>query len=554
MVKKRNYLELIEKLDEICTAYELKTLSDDNRTISSSINDFVVHVLLMGGFSAGKSSLLNTFMGRDILPEDQAEKTAIATELLYDEKEYIEAVSEESTVTYTLEEIDSIDADKYEYLRVHINNDFLRELDGIRIVDMPGLDSKIENHNKAIMKYVGKGNAYLLCVECTNGTLNASTSRFINEIKQYKNSLVLAVTKCDKKPEDQVTVIADNVQCAAENAFGEKIQTFAVSVYDEDICEKRKNIVAAFDAQNLFEQAFSGSIKNNAELCISALNSIKKNSNSSSEEIDEKIESIERAKKELDRNIKREKQSLSKKFTNEVKPKIMAEVENALHSNSGIIASAARNGSEDFSRTVNEIVRPVLINATQQYSEEAFSVFVAEKNMIPSVSDDFADKLTAGYNALSGRVNSFLEKQPKDDDGNFSGKYKTVASLLAIMSDKLDPMIEVVLVFLPEILGFINHLFERSRENEFSAKIENEVIPQVVFKIGESLQPILDEMQANMLDTLTEKYELECNSIKEATENLNTEKKNKQMELQEYISKLDSDIASAQEIIKELSC
>lgn len=553
MVEKTTYLELVEKLDSVCTAYELKTLNDDNRSITSAMDDFVVHVLLMGGFSAGKSTLLNAFMGRDILPEDQAEKTAIATELIFDEKEYVEAISENGTEIYSLEEIDSIDAEQYEYLCAHINSDFLRELDGIRIVDMPGLNSKIENHNKAIMKYIGKGNAYLLCVSCADGTLMDSSVRFINEIKQYKNSLVLAVTKCDVKPEKDVHVIAAKIQGTAQNAFGEKIETYEVSADDEDIREKGKTIIGSFNAQNLFEQAFAPSILNNAALCINALMTVRKNADCSTQELDLQIKQLEQSKKELDRKIQAEKKNLLKKMHGEVKQKILSDVENALRAHLPVIVSAAKVSPEEFSRTVNEIVRPILINATQTYSEEAFSAFIGEKELAPTIGDDAAEKLAVGYKGLNDRINTFIQSQPKDEDGNFTGKYKTITSLLAIATDVLDPVVEILIVFLPEILNFVSGLFQQSRDNAFAAKIENEVIPQIVLRIGESLDPVLNEMQESMLNVLMENYELECNSMKEAAEKLNAEKSNQQLQMDEYLAKLESDIATVKQVIESLS-
>ena len=46
----------------------------------------------MGSFSAGKSALINAMLQRELLEENQRPETAIASELLFGDEEYIEAV------------------------------------------------------------------------------------------------------------------------------------------------------------------------------------------------------------------------------------------------------------------------------------------------------------------------------------------------------------------------------------------------------------------------------------------------------------------------------
>lgn len=62
-------------------------ISNDFCSQLYQLNNFTACVPLIGIFSAGKSSLLNLWLGQNILPVDQAPTTALATELHYGEQQ-----------------------------------------------------------------------------------------------------------------------------------------------------------------------------------------------------------------------------------------------------------------------------------------------------------------------------------------------------------------------------------------------------------------------------------------------------------------------------------
>ena len=53
------------------------------------------------------------------------------------------------------------------------------------LVDMPGVDSDIEVHTKAILNYISRGTYYILLLHPQN-QLEKSVLKFINEITKYK--------------------------------------------------------------------------------------------------------------------------------------------------------------------------------------------------------------------------------------------------------------------------------------------------------------------------------------------------------------------------------
>ena len=90
-------------------------LKDTNVEISKinfyeeKINNTELIVPVVGGFSAGKSTLINQFLGENILSIALTPETALATELRYSENSYIKAIKKDDTFDkYEISEIDII--------------------------------------------------------------------------------------------------------------------------------------------------------------------------------------------------------------------------------------------------------------------------------------------------------------------------------------------------------------------------------------------------------------------------------------------------------------
>lgn len=54
-------------------------------------------VPVIGAFSAGKSTLINSFLGSELLPVNITPETALATELRYSDRERVEAIRKKRT-------------------------------------------------------------------------------------------------------------------------------------------------------------------------------------------------------------------------------------------------------------------------------------------------------------------------------------------------------------------------------------------------------------------------------------------------------------------------
>nr|WP_281728039.1 dynamin family protein [Helicobacter salomonis] len=135
-------------------------MQSDVQTLQAEIEHQELLIPVIGGFSAGKSSLLNAFLGRDILGVAITPETAIATELRYSTSERVEAVSDEGVVTsFALADLShaQAQASQFNHLKVFLNSAQLQAIEPLILVDMPGYNAPIEAHNKALLRYGAAG-------------------------------------------------------------------------------------------------------------------------------------------------------------------------------------------------------------------------------------------------------------------------------------------------------------------------------------------------------------------------------------------------------------
>lgn len=158
MNSKKQFLDYIGEVKNIISPLEIS----DNKLseIQGNITGAELIVPVVGGFSAGKSTLLNSFLGNEILPTAVTPETALATELRYSDSNYIEAVTASGTVEHhQLADFARLkdNAQNFKNLRVYLNNENLKAIQPLVLVDMPGFDAPIENHNQAILNYLERG-------------------------------------------------------------------------------------------------------------------------------------------------------------------------------------------------------------------------------------------------------------------------------------------------------------------------------------------------------------------------------------------------------------
>ena len=258
MAKKQEWIGYCEELRRIETEQAVpygEKIAKSIANLEAAIRAWEFKVYLVGPFSCGKSTLLNNWMGVDLLPKGIAPETAVATELHYSENE--------RTVLYPFGDGDGLGtpteikgvgaeqmrqvtdmANKGQLARVclYIDNPKLKENADVCLVDLPGLSSACKAHELAVNQFILEKSIGVFCVSMPAGTVQQDALEFLQDMERYRASFNLLLTKADECIQSNHDVILKQVSETIKNRLGIPDEEFHVGIVS-------KNDVTAFEAQ-----------------------------------------------------------------------------------------------------------------------------------------------------------------------------------------------------------------------------------------------------------------------------------------------------------------
>ncbi|MBM3073719.1 dynamin family protein [Lelliottia sp. RWM.1] len=188
--------------------------------IQENIRTFSVRLPLIGAFSAGKSSLINSLLQDNLLSVAIDPETSLPTELHFAPQESI-TLRRKNTMPLPLSR-DALKAQQFgehdpdNVVDITLPNPILAKLNGMTLVDMPGWESGITQHSLAIDNYLDRSAAYCVVVSVDEGVLKESLRKIIEELAIHDKPMMLVITKCDKKRPEDVEAVVSHVQAQIE--------------------------------------------------------------------------------------------------------------------------------------------------------------------------------------------------------------------------------------------------------------------------------------------------------------------------------------------------
>ncbi len=193
---------------EIMEKYALP--AKELRDAAEEYGRFCVVVPLIGAFNTGKSSAINALLDTALLPTGITANTTVPTEIVYGENRLTVFRGGERQVLGIHELRDrTLNLDGVRMIRLELDNPRLRELSGVMMVDMPGLDSGVAEHEKALRGYLPRSLAYILTFSADEPVVKKSVSDFLSELRLRELPVYIVLTKCDKVPEETVARAKD---------------------------------------------------------------------------------------------------------------------------------------------------------------------------------------------------------------------------------------------------------------------------------------------------------------------------------------------------------
>lgn len=532
MIDKSKNEERLLVLKEIAEKYNLIDIIDKLNCFEILNRDYCAHILVVGSFSAGKSALLNKYIGKSVLEESQAPETAFATELKFSENERFVAEYIDGTKIENLDfNVLKSDVDKISNLICYVNSENIKLHPDYIMVDTPGFDSGVERHNKALIKYIPQGTAYILVIDSDKGTLSESTLNFLKEVNCYSNDIGIIINKCDKKIPTEVEKVKNHIKNMLLAHTGFDYPIITTSIYDLDILEKLNELVESFDVNYLYDKNVTSELVYIKELIEDSLVIIQDNESCDLSELDNEINLREKAKTELINSIDSKKAKIKSEIRGNMKNKIISLVRNGLTNQADYLATGALISAESLQQRVIEIVRPILITEVEEYSEVAIDAFVnkLEVSLLKSFDEelDLEQIIKSVYEKIKGIIDSgkfnisnrsILELDSNKKFNSMSAKlYKTISTAIAISTNVLAPIIELLIVFLPDLVNLFKSIVSDSREEKAKKIILNEIIPQIIAKLHNELDVPLQDVEEAAINgvvlTIQELIDTENNAL-----------------------------------------
>jgi GTP-binding protein EngB required for normal cell division len=205
----------LSKVEEICDEFSIVALHRQIDICQGLLShDPLIDIAVLGQFKAGKSSFLNSLVGKAILPMGVIPVTTVITRLTYGPREkatvtHLDGTVAENDLTqvqgFTSEATNPANQKNVEVVDIELPS--LKEHAGIRLVDTPGLGSVLKHHMETAENWLPEVGAALLAISADR-PLSEDDLELIQELMQHTPKIVLLLTKADLlSPDQQAEVV-----------------------------------------------------------------------------------------------------------------------------------------------------------------------------------------------------------------------------------------------------------------------------------------------------------------------------------------------------------
>ncbi|MGJ0310695.1 dynamin family protein [Aliarcobacter cryaerophilus] len=552
MIKtQKKYIDYLEVVTDQLQNINIDTSRYKDYILKIKNTELIVPVV--GGFSAGKSTLINHYLGDEILSTSLTPETALATELRYSSKNYIQAIkSDESFDIFELNQSNEIkdNAAKYKYLKLYLNNDKLKLIEPLVLVDMPGFDSPLELHNHAILNYLNKGIYFVVLTSIEDGNLTKSTLRELQNMVEFGKDFSFCLSKSNLRSENDVRDVKEKINSQLEDYFD--FDKKVIPLYQNGGNELEK-ILTSINTEELFEKIFKQDLKYNYLEIESSINTIISTLKVSKEEVANALIELKNSIKKIISKKESMIEEAQSKYSNNSVDSIIEAVSRELLINQDSLVQMALSNKEGFSRELNDIVKNTMIYQVKSKLNEAsddiikdFSIEIRDigaslssfnfgDNWVNTISESTTNLLRNAQNGL----NTLIESRKKQNEDN--GKvYKSITATLAITSELIHPVLEVVILFLPEIIAFFSAKSQEAKmKQEMYNKFSSQIIPSIKTKLRGELPSIFTSQINSIIETISEKFEEQLQQKEIEIAKTQEEKQNDIKEIEIKLTKLE---------------
>jgi len=523
------YLNSLAQVIENVRTAELDINGEPAQTqaFAQAVAERELLVPVVGAFSAGKSSLLNAIIGSSILPMDIKPETAIPTELRHDTQERLEALfADGRTERFGIEQLPALQAraEELQLLRLYINRPALKGLAPLVLVDMPGFNSPLDAHNKAIAHYIGEGAHYLFVVSVEEGSLHKQILRNMDEVTLMGRNFSVCVNKADLKPVADVQGICDYI---SEQLEDEGFPATVCAVSKNDISSVNA-MLGSFNPEELFGSIFQPellqqnlAIENTLGTALDGLNSDKASN-------EQKIAEIEDALRALEQEREQQTQANNAGNLERIVDEVLRSVHTRLAGSVDEMARAALRSQDEMTRIISDEVRSGLTVGLKRATDSMSAHMVNEFSQ--HVSGSLRPELHLTQNNWTDSLLQTLQTQLLPGllsaiGGQAGGAASALLTTLpGLAAARLipNPIVQVVVTILPSLLGALfGRISEGQKLEQAKDAIRTQVLPDVERGLRPEISSFLLQAQEEIVRAVSDAFDQQIKAQKDILEKIN---------------------------------
>lgn len=517
-----------------------------DHTLLQKVMETELVVPVIGAFSAGKSTLLNALIGNEILPVGIAPETELATELRYSSEPYLLAIKPDGMQErLPIEALSSINrrSSEFSHLRLYLDSVELKAIAPLVLVDMPGFGSSLENHNKAITYYLPRGVHFIVLTSIEDGNITQSMLRKLDELKIYNTEFTFLLSKCDLRAADQVEEVQAYIDDQLGVYFGDHYRSIALGTKGGD---ELARALASLQPDVLFSRLFIDILKEQyldvlaqINLALSTLKKDKAGNEQTAQALEKALVKLLEERKEVESDLK-------ECYSGKMLDRCLRDLDNALNDSLEELATLGSSKNPNaLSNALSDIIRGSLAGTIKSEVQDIsnsmvdriagnLSAISSQMSML-DVSEHWSEELsnkvkfslertTEILSDWSTRLNNRVEN---DKNGSIT-LYRRLSTVLAVTTTVVNPLVELVIIFLPEILK----MFQGSgnEREQLRQKLTSEVFPNIKAELRGKIPEIIDEQLNVMLKKISDSFEEQISKQKHVVDTITQE--NLQLEAQ----------------------
>lgn len=232
---KENCSKYIANLESIAQRFDFQTNSISIESLKDKIDNSIYRIAISGPSRAGKSSLINSFLRKNISPVGVFQTTGVPIQIISATTEklsiyYLDNTKEDFSLTeenlelFASQDHNEDNIKNVKMAVIHVKNKQLEK--GIAIFDIPGLDDPNEIIYDYAWKTASKANIILFLFDASpaqNGgyILRKDVKKQLNELGSVADKVFLVLTKVDALDENRLEELKKRVFVDV-NKFGLK--------------------------------------------------------------------------------------------------------------------------------------------------------------------------------------------------------------------------------------------------------------------------------------------------------------------------------------------